>query len=129
VPTLTAIYLAWRILKGICYFMGFIIEFNHLQHYVKACNNRLEDAVMLLVIINENLESDCREQDWCMITNVRINQLTGLTQKQISGIYPRLQSRFGIERKQKKRPEGGVANYYRYDAEQMNVLLDFYCNE
>jgi hypothetical protein len=108
--------------------MGFIIEFSQLHHYVKACNNRLEDAVMLLVIINEYLEADCGEKDWFMLTNVRIKQLTGLTQKQISGIYPRLQSRFGIERKQKQRPEGGVANFYRYDVEQFNVLLDFYCN-
>lgn len=106
--------------------MNYCIDFTSFRYYVNACNNRTEDAIFLILLINENFGQKAGN-DWFMLSNPRVEQLSGLTSKQLKAIFPRLESRFGIEKKKMANSHGGFATGYKLDLVTLNAMFDLFC--
>ncbi len=127
-PTLTAIYLAWRILKGICYLMGNRIDFETLGAYVKACNGKLLDALILIYIEDEGMRY--ANDTFFPIDTFDFNHYLHVSNAQIKSAFDRISSRFGIERELRYcRNENLNRYFYKFDRHSVDALLEIYWND
>jgi hypothetical protein len=107
--------------------MPFVINFPQFSRLVVACNGRTDDAILLTYLLSEYKYCGCDVDGWFIATYPMIKDYTGLSAKQAKAIFPRLASRFGLQKKQApKNSSGGNANYYKIDGELFLTLLDLY---
>jgi hypothetical protein len=104
------------------------ICFDSLGGFVSACNGKTNDALVLVYIIQESF--NYRKGEFFPVIGEYLRKDTGISQAQLTSIFKRLASRFGIEKKMLIDKDFGCSQmHFRFDFDSVIALIELYANE